>query len=45
MEDATVDEQHPLILKMLLGKYIALETVVILNKGLDFIDDYKDDLI
>ena len=45
VEDATVDEQHPLILKMLLGKYIALETVVILNKGLDFIDDFKDDLI
>ena len=45
VEDATVDEQHPLILKMLLGKYIALETVVILNKGLDFIDDYNNDLI
>ena len=45
VEDATVDEQHPLILKMLLGKYKALETVVILKKGLEFIDDFKDDLI
>ena len=45
VEDATVDKQHPLILKMLLGKYIALETVVILNKAVRFIDDYQDDLI
>ena len=39
IEDATVDDQHPLILKMLLGKQIALETVVILNKAVNFIDD------
>ena len=45
IEDATVDDQHPLILKMLLGKQIALETVVILNKAVNFIDDYNDDLI
>ena len=45
VEDATVDDQHPLILKMLLGRQITLETVVILNKGLDFINDYNDDLI
>lgn len=45
IEDATLGEQHPLILRLLLGKLISLETVVILNKGLDFIDDYNDDLI
>tara|TARA_B100000427_G_scaffold293608_1_gene271674 strand:- start:678 stop:1295 length:618 start_codon:yes stop_codon:yes gene_type:complete len=45
IEDATIDDQHPLILKMLLGKQIALETVVILNKAVNFIDDYNDDLI
>ena len=45
IEDATIDEQHPLVLRLLLGRIITLETVVILNKGLDFIDDYKDDLI
>ena len=45
IEDATVDDQHPLILKLLLGKQIALETVVILNKAVNFIDDYNDDLI
>ena len=45
IEDATVDNQHPLILKMLLGRQITLETVVILNKKLNFCNDYKDDLI
>jgi len=30
---------------MLLGKQIALETVVILNRELNFINEYKDDLI
>ena len=45
IEDATVDAQHPLILKMLLGRQITLETVVILNKELKFCNDYKDDLI
>ena len=45
IEDATVDTQHPLILKMLLGRQITLETVVILNKGLNFCNDYNDDLI
>jgi len=45
IEDATTGEQHPLILRLLLGRKITLETVVILNKGLDFIDDFKDDLI
>ncbi len=45
IEDATVSDQHPLILKMLLGKQIALETVVIFNKAINFIDDYSDDLI
>jgi len=45
VEDATVDTQHPLILKMLLGRQITLETVVILNKKLNFCNDYKDDLI
>tara|TARA_B100001113_G_scaffold276052_1_gene230613 strand:- start:3624 stop:4229 length:606 start_codon:yes stop_codon:yes gene_type:complete len=45
IEDATVDTQHPLILKMLLGRQITLETVVILNKKLNFCNDYKDDLI
>ena len=45
IEDCTVDSGHPLIIKMLLGKQIALETVVIINRELNFIDDYKDDLI
>ena len=45
IEDCTVDSGHPLIIKMLLGKQIALETVVILNRELNFIDNYKDDLI
>ena len=45
IEDATVGDGHPLILKMLLGKLITLETVVILNRELDFIQDYADDLI
>jgi len=45
IEDATVDTQHPLILKMLLGRQITLETVVIMNKGLNFCNDYNDDLI
>jgi len=45
IEDCTVDSGHPLIIKMLLGKQIALETVVILNREMNFIDDYKDDLI
>lgn len=45
IEDCTVDSGHPLIIKMLLGKQIALETVVILNRELNFVDEYKDDLI
>ena len=45
IEDCTVDSGHPLIIKMLLGKQIALETVVILNREMNFIDEYKDDLI
>tara|TARA_B100001996_G_C18626805_1_gene580094 strand:- start:213 stop:866 length:654 start_codon:yes stop_codon:yes gene_type:complete len=45
IEDATVDTSHPLILKLLLGKLITLETVVILDRELNFIDDYSDDLI
>ena len=39
IEDATKDEQHPLILKMLMGRQIALETVVILNKIIGYVDD------
>ena len=45
IEDATKDEQHPLILKMLMGRQIALETVVILNKIIGFVDEYVDDLV
>lgn len=45
IEDCTVDTGHPLILKMLLGKLITIETVVILNRELKFINDYSDDLI
>ena len=45
IEDATVATGHPLIFKMLLGKQITLETVVILNKELNFVNDFKDDLI
>ena len=44
MTDATQGD-HPLILKMLMGQKIALETVVILNKHFNFCDDYKDDLV
>ena len=42
--DATQGD-HPLILKMLLGKQVTIETVVILNRLLNFIDDYSDDMI
>ena len=42
--DATHGD-HPLILKMLLGKQVTLETVVILNRLLNFIDEYSDDMI
>ncbi len=42
--DATQGD-HPLILKMLLGKQVSLETVVILNRLLEFINDYSDDMI
>ena len=45
IEDATTGDGHPLILKMLLGKLITLETVVILNRELNFINDYANDLI
>ena len=45
IEDVTVDTGHPLIIKMLLGKQIGLETVVILNRELNFINEYSDDLI
>jgi|TARA_B110000495_G_scaffold38572_1_gene31046 hypothetical protein len=45
IEDSTVASGHPLIFKLLLGKQIAIETVVILNKGLQFVNEYKDDLI
>jgi hypothetical protein len=30
------DNQHPIVIKMLLGKKISLETVIILDKLLDF---------
>ena len=30
---------------MLLGKQVTIETVVILNRLLNFIDDYSDDMI
>ena len=39
IEDCTVDSGHPLIIKMLLGKQIALETVVIINRELNYIDE------
>jgi len=45
IEDATTGDGHPLLLKMLLGKLITLETVVILNRELNFIQDYANDLI
>ena len=44
IEDATIGD-HPLILKMLLGKQIALETVVILNRQLNFIEEFSNDMI
>ena len=45
IEDVTVATGHPLIIKMLLGSQIALETVVILNRELNFINEYSEDLI
>ena len=36
---------HPVEIRLLLGKHIAIESVVILNQILPFIDDYLDDLI
>ena len=44
IEDATIGD-HPLILKMLLGKQITLETVVILNRDMNFVEDFSDDMI
>ena len=40
IEDCTVDSGHPLIIKMLLGKQIALETVVIINNTTDNLTHY-----
>jgi hypothetical protein len=39
------NNDHPVEIRLLLGKHIAIESVVILNQILPFIDDYIDDLI
>jgi len=44
IEDSTQGD-HPLILKMLLGNLITLETVVIINRNLNFCNEYKEDLV
>ena len=36
---------HPVEIRLLLGKHIAIESVVILNQILPFIDDHLDDVI
>jgi hypothetical protein len=42
---SAVEGQHPLILRMLLGKDINLETVVLLEKINPFVMEYKDDFV
>ena len=39
------NKHHPVELRLLLGKHISIETVVILDQITPFIDDYIDDLI
>lgn len=45
LTSAINSSEHPLVLKLLLGKKIRLESVVILDKLFNFIDDYKDDFV
>ena len=39
------NNDHPVEIRLLLGRHIAIESVVILNQILPFIDDYIDDLL
>jgi hypothetical protein len=39
------NKDHPVEIRLLLGKHIAIESVVILDQILPFVDDYIEDLI
>ena len=39
------NNDHPVEIRLLLGKHISIESVVILNQILPFIDDYLGDLL
>ena len=41
----STDNDHPIAIRLLLGKHITVESVVILNLFQPFIDDYTSDLI
>jgi hypothetical protein len=41
----STDNDHPIELRLLLGKHITIESVVILNQLQPFLDDYIGDLI
>jgi len=45
INSAIYDDGHPLILKMFMGGEIELETLVVLEKLLPFISQYKDDFV
>ena len=45
LQSAINSSEHPLVLKLLLGKKISLESVVILDKLFNFVDNYKDDFV
>jgi hypothetical protein len=44
-KSAIEEEGHPLIFKMLMSGEINLETVVIMEKLIPFVDKYKDDFV
>ncbi len=45
LESAVYDTGHPLVFKLLMSKEIQIETVVILEKLLPFVDRYKEDFV
>lgn len=45
LTSAINSDEHPLVMKLLLGKKISLETVVILDILFDFINSYSNDFV
>ena len=41
----STDNDHPIAIRLLLGRHITVESVVILNLFQPFIDDYSSDII